>query len=373
VGLDRNLAEAWASSAAIAHRREQYDRAEAMFRRAIELNPSYAPTYQWLSLMLADLGRTNEAVNSAQKAVELDPLSAVINEASGQMLEAAGRFTEAEARYLKALEIDPTMPGPYWEIGLLNAYCFDRFRLGLQWLEKAVDLDAGNPYLRNSLAVLYADLGEEAQANEVIDNARQRWPNAVLWVSAFLNRYRGDETGALDDAQELLDLDPRDATALQFLRNADLQAGHPEVARARYAKAYPELIAATIPRIDGSNSLPATDLALVLQKTGESVRARELLDRSEQSNQTSTRLGKRGYGIADVQIHAMRGDKTKALAALREAEKAGWRGLFWRYYRDFDPNLASIRNEPEFKAVFADIERDMARQRAELAKRPKDE
>ena len=37
---------------------------------------------------------------------------------------------------------------------------------------------------------------------------------------------------------------------------------------------------------------------------------------------------------------------------------------WWRYYRDFDPNLASIRNEPEFKAVFADIERDMAQQRA---------
>jgi hypothetical protein len=79
-----------------------------------------------------------------------------------------------------------------------------------------------------------------------------------------------------------------------------------------------------------------------------------------------------GYGIADVAIHALRGDKAKALAALREAEKAGWRGPLWRYCRDFDPNLTSIRNEPEFKAVFADIERDMARQRAELAKRPKD-
>jgi len=31
-----------------------------------------------------------------------------------------------------------------------------------------------------------------------------------------------------------------------------------------------------------------------------------------------------------------------------------------------------IQTEPEFKAVFADIERDMARQRAELAARPKD-
>ena len=42
------------------------------------------------------------------------------------------------------------------------------------------------------------------------------------------------------------------------------------------------------------------------------------------------------------------------------------------YQRDFDPNLASIRNEPEFKAVFADMARDMARQRAALAARPKD-
>ena len=73
-----------------------------------------------------------------------------------------------------------------------------------------------------------------------------------------------------------------------------------------------------------------------------------------------------------MQIHALRGDKAKALAALREAEQAGWRGPFWRSYRDVDPALASIRDEPEFKAVFADIERDMARQRAELAARPKD-
>ena len=60
-----------------------------------------------------------------------------------------------------------------------------------------------------------------------------------------------------------------------------------------------------------------------------------------------------------------------ALARLREAKHAGWR-LLWPYYRDVSPHLASIRNEPEFKAVFADIERDMARQRAEFAARPKD-
>jgi len=40
--------------------------------------------------------------------------------------------------------------------------------------------------------------------------------------------------------------------------------------------------------------------------------------------------------------------------------------------RSIDPNPDSIRTEPGFKAVAADIVRDMDRQRAELAKRPKD-
>jgi hypothetical protein len=34
--------------------------------------------------------------------------------------------------------------------------------------------------------------------------------------------------------------------------------------------------------------------------------------------------------------------------------------------------VSLFANEPEFKAVFADIERDMAKQRAALAARPKD-
>jgi hypothetical protein len=115
---------------------------------------------------------------------------------------------------------------------------------------------------------------------------------------------------------------------------------------------------------------------VLLQKTGELDRATELLNGSEQAILSISRLGfagyYAGYGIADVRIHALRGDTAKSLAALREAEIAGWRGPAWRYYRDFDPALTSIRDEPEFNAVFADIERDMARQRAELAARPKD-
>ena len=70
-------------------------------------------------------------------------------------------------------------------------------------------------------------------------------------------------------------------------------------------------------------------------------------------------------------IKGLGGNTSTAGASLREPDPAGWRS-WWRYYRDYDPALASIRNDPEFKAVFADIERDMAKQRAALAATPKD-
>jgi hypothetical protein len=58
---------------------------------------------------------------------------------------------------------------------------------------------------------------------------------------------------------------------------------------------------------------------------------------------------------------------------LQTTVQARWiRGTCASEVRDFDPNLDSIRKEPKFKAVFADIERDMARQRAQLVARAKD-
>ena len=175
----------------------------------------------------------------------------------------------------------------------------------------------------------------------------------------------GDDATAEAHASKALAAYPRShPLVVAVLRNADLRKGDLEAARARYAAGYPELLNATDPRVNWANLQLAIDISLVFQRIGDVGSADALLDASELAIRSIPRLGFFGYGVADAQIHALRGDKAKALAALREAEKAGWRGPAWRYYRDFDPNLASIRNEPEFKAVFADIERDMAQQRA---------
>ena len=157
---------------------------------------------------------------------------------------------------------------------------------------------------------------------------------------------RGEWDAALKDTQRLLALDSWTVdpdAVLRWLRDADLKRGDHQAARLRYAKTYPALLEPTPPTIDGSNWQAAIDVAPVLQAAGAGAAASALLDRAEKFIRTIPRLGLAGYGIADVRIHALRGEKREALAALREAEKAGWRGPNWRYYRDFDPNLASIR------------------------------
>ncbi|MBT8039758.1 MAG: hypothetical protein KJN78_05935, partial [Gammaproteobacteria bacterium] len=54
-----------------------------------------------------------------------------------------------------------------------------------------------------------------------------------------------------------------------------------------------------------------------------------------------------------------------ALSALRQAVDEGWRSLWW-YYLRHDPNLDSIRSEPEFQLIVSDIEADMSAQMQQI-------
>jgi tetratricopeptide (TPR) repeat protein len=373
--LDPALSEAWASAGLIAAQQSRTDRAEQMYRRAIELNPNNATALKWYGQTLVNTLRIDEGLRALEKAADLDPLSVIIQWNLSDALQAQGRFAEAATHDRRAIEIDPSTPGPYAHLAGLTGYALNRFAVAVPLAQKAVELDSGTAIWAALLSGLHLDIGDDdellAKSKQTAGGLPDNW--RMQLHLAFVDLYRQDPTGAVRNAEQSLARFPRNQGALSMLRNADLQSGHEVDAFARYQKAYPELFAPSVPRLDASNYGVAVDLALVLQKRGDAARASILLDAAAQAIAKVPRMGgEYGYGITDVQIHALRSDKAKALTALREAEKAGWRGPYWRYFRDFDPNLASIRDEPEFKAVFADIERDMARQRAELAKRPKD-
>ena len=372
--LDPNLAEAWAARGGIAMDRAQDEIAERFLRRAIELNPNYATAHHWLSMVLRGTGELQESYEHAERAVQLDPLSALINANLADGFETLGRFDEAATRYRRAIDIDPMFPVAFEALAMQEAYVRNRFAEAVPIMARAVSLDSSSPVFAGDLALLRLDMDDASEATRLISAAIQRWPDDVSTngYAAVVFSALGENAAAEQHARQAFAAYARETWSIRVLRNADLRKGDVKAARARYESVYPELLNSPTPHVVWGNYVAAIDFALVLQKAGEFDKALALLKRSELAIRPLPRLGLTGYGIADVQIHALRGDRVKALAALRDAEQAGWRGLLWRYYRDFDPNLDSIRNEPEFKAVFADIERDMAQQRARLAARPKD-
>ena len=67
-----------------------------------------------------------------------------------------------------------------------------------------------------------------------------------------------------------------------------------------------------------------------------------------------------------MQIYALQGEKQKALSALRQAIDEGWPQILVVFSSNRTRLLESLHDEPEFQAMIAEIEADMAAQLARV-------
>ena len=108
IRLEPDLADAhWALATVKFQHDWDWPGTEASYRKAIELNPSFADAYSGYAYYLIAMGRADEAVANAKRAAELDPLSPSLVGSYGRALYRARRYEEAIDRYKRALEIDP--------------------------------------------------------------------------------------------------------------------------------------------------------------------------------------------------------------------------------------------------------------------------
>jgi TolB-like protein/DNA-binding winged helix-turn-helix (wHTH) protein len=106
--LGGGLAEAHTVLGAVKTDRDwDWPGAEAEYRHALELNPSYPTARHWYSLHLSRLGRTREAEVEIQRARALDPLSTIISTDAAETAYWARKPQEAMARVEEVLLRDP--------------------------------------------------------------------------------------------------------------------------------------------------------------------------------------------------------------------------------------------------------------------------
>jgi TolB-like protein/Flp pilus assembly protein TadD len=173
--IDQDLAEAHTS---LAHAKFCYERnwagAEKGFKRAIELNPSYATAHEWFSDYLAAMERFEEADAEGRQAQQLDPLSLIISANRAQILYYKRQYERAVGECLRALEMDLNFWFAHWVLGC-SYLELGMTREAIAALQEAAALSrphGGNINVLPSLAQAYVTVGRKRKALRLADELK---------------------------------------------------------------------------------------------------------------------------------------------------------------------------------------------------------
>ena len=169
--LDDTLAEA---HAAFAHNVYGFEEREKHFKRAMELNPSYAAAHLWYSRDLSSMGRVDEALKEILRAQELDPLSLIINDNVGEVYGWAHQYDKALEQLCRTLEMDPNFARTHLDLGVTYEYkgMFDE---AIAEFQKARELGGENwPELRVPLQHAYETSGYRGYYREQLRLLKER-------------------------------------------------------------------------------------------------------------------------------------------------------------------------------------------------------
>jgi TolB-like protein/DNA-binding winged helix-turn-helix (wHTH) protein/Tfp pilus assembly protein PilF len=181
--IDPSLAEA-ETSLATAKFNYDWDWAGAAegFKRAIQLDPTYATAYQRYSLYLIALGRFDDSFAQIKKARDLEPLSISINASLGWRLYLAREYDRSIVQLRDTLEMDPSYEWAHLILG--QAYeQKGEYKLALEELRKAVELSHSSPLMISALAHAYALSGNHSEVRKLLANLEAQ--SKKQYVSPF--------------------------------------------------------------------------------------------------------------------------------------------------------------------------------------------
>lgn len=366
--LDPYSGEAYAARALLQADRQHYEFAESDFLRAIELKPNYASAYQWYSAMLRSQGRFEEALAQIQVAAELDPIAPWVQNTLARALWFLGRVEEAQTVTRRNIDKHPELPTNYSAMALYQT-ALGHEGEAQRWHDEAWKRNPQAPHHWRLRCIGFLHLGDGPSAEKCVHQLSESHPekfqtfDAQLWLQV----YREEYDAAIATGENILERFPGKSMATTFLADLSARQGDLEHARRLMADAVPELLEEQV-------ELAATDLgsaltfAAILHANGETEQRDVLLTAMESRIATMPRIRGYGYGILDVHIHAMRDDRDRAIAALREAIDTGWKvsnlalvSFSWQLRSDW--RLKILHQDPEFIALVTELESEVATQR----------
>jgi TolB-like protein/DNA-binding winged helix-turn-helix (wHTH) protein/Flp pilus assembly protein TadD len=178
IALDGTLGEAHISLAFCLDNFDwDWESAGREFTRGIKLNPDYAIGYEWHGWHLAALGRHVEAVAEVEKAASLDPLSPSIGADLAEELLVAHRFDEAIKQSRKTMILDSFFAPAHYVLGQAFVQKHS-YKEATAELQRAIELSPGSTAFKANLAYAYAVSGMRDEAAKILNDLKNRSPQA---------------------------------------------------------------------------------------------------------------------------------------------------------------------------------------------------
>jgi len=161
--LGTDYVNGWSPSPA-----QTLEEAESAARLAVELderNPGALSALAWVSLWAR---RFDEAVSAAEKTIALAPNYAEGHNVLGLILHYVGRSEEALKYFERAVALDPYYPGAWLHFQALADYQLGRYPEAVGLLTRRIQRNPGTDASRARLAASYGQMG-------MIEEAREAW------------------------------------------------------------------------------------------------------------------------------------------------------------------------------------------------------
>jgi TolB-like protein/DNA-binding SARP family transcriptional activator len=164
VSLDDSLIEAHATLALIYLRSFDIAAAGRQLARAVELDPTGVPIYEYLVVFDLWTGRPADALAHAQRALKLDPLSPLAHATLANALIHNDRCDEALARLETLMELKP----PLMRTAPLAALCYAKKQMWPQAIALLrPQAERGEPHALALLGYMLARAGQREEATDV--------------------------------------------------------------------------------------------------------------------------------------------------------------------------------------------------------------
>jgi tetratricopeptide (TPR) repeat protein len=265
----------------------------------------------------------------------------------------------ANATIMEGVRRNPLFPNHYTNMAT-NLREIGRLGESMQWLMAYQKLDSTPAFGHIALCKRYLDFGDDQTAAVCFDEAEAKYPKASIGSRVELWQYRLEFPRALKEAELLAERFPNPFAKISVAWNL-INNERYEDALKIVREDRPKFLEDEKILIGSLDDLNYAILAGYSEySNGEKEKGNALLDQALEHIATIHRVRGEGYSELDVTIHVLRGEKQKAIGALRDAIDTGWRDNWWRLRYPFYNSMLEV---PDWVELITELEADIAKQR----------